>query len=439
MKNVVEILKRVEGTSSTKEKENILKENKDNELLQKVLYYTYHPRMKYKVTEKTIVPAIKLETNKWGLDVFAMLDELAVSNINDKLRREIGHFLSEAEIRYGEDVKKLYIRMLLKDLRCNISEKTVNKVWRGLIPVHKVMLADKFEGTLRGDVAVTTKMDGLRCSVIAVHGGNISWLTRQGKEIEGLNELTEAIKKVLTVDGLLNENIFFEGFLDGELIAVNNEGLNSGDLFRKTVKIANSKSQDKTGLRFVLFDCQSVQEYNEKKCTHPYSKRRKFIEYIAENDKTGLIEVVKHHAITNDPEEVYNLLDKVVEAGEEGLMLNYLDGMYEYKRSKQILKVKPYYTADLLVTGMEIGTGKNANRLGTLYVDYKGFQAGVGYGFSDAERDEFWNNRDTKNSIIGRVVEIRYTEESNNKDGGLNMRFARFKRVREEGKEVSYY
>lgn len=439
MRNVVEILKKVEETSSTKEKENILKENKDNELLQKVLYYTYHPRMKYKITEKTIVPLTQLEMNKWGLDVFAMLDELSSSNINDKLRREVGYFLSEAEIRYGEDVKKLYIRMLLKDLRCNISEKTVNKVWKGLIPAHKVMLADKFEGTLKGPVAVTTKMDGLRCSVIANSSDDITWITRQGKEIEGLNELTEAVRTALSGPGILNEIIFFQGFLDGELIAVNDENLNSGDLFRKTIKITNSKSSDKTGLRFVLFDMQSTEEYNNRECTQPYKRRRGIIEYIAKKDKTGLIDVVKHHTVTEDPEEIYNLLDKVVEAGEEGLMLNYLDGMYEYKRSKQILKVKPYYTADLLVTGMEIGTGKNANRLGTLYVDYKGFKAGVGYGFSDAEREEFWNNRDTENSIIGRVVEIRYTEESNNKDGGLNMRFARFKRVREEGKEISYY
>ncbi|WP_294402522.1 hypothetical protein [uncultured Clostridium sp.] len=295
MRNVVEILKKVEETSSTKEKENILKENKDNELLQKVLYYTYHPRMKYKITEKTIVPLTQLEMNKWGLDVFAMLDELSSSNINDKLRREVGYFLSEAEIRYGEDVKKLYIRMLLKDLRCNISEKTVNKVWKGLIPAHKVMLADKFEGTLKGPVAVTTKMDGLRCSVIANSSDDITWITRQGKEIEGLNELTEAVRTALSGPGILNEIIFFQGFLDGELIAVNDENLNSGDLFRKTIKITNSKSSDKTGLRFVLFDMQSTEEYNNRECTQPYKRRRGIIEYIAKKDKTGLIDVVKHH------------------------------------------------------------------------------------------------------------------------------------------------
>ena len=421
MRGIVEIIERLQNTSSTNEKEAILKENKDNELLKKVLYFTYHPHMKYKITEKTLITTGNGKS-KWS-DIFELMEELSKSNINDELRNEVGRFLAGVE---DESVVKLYTQMLFKDLRCNISEKTINKVWKKLIPAHKVMLASKFEGELKDKVAVTTKMDGLRCSVI-VENGQVIWITRQGKIVEGLNDLTNAIKEITSEK---------DCFIDGELLAVNNENLNSGELFSKTVKIANSKLEDKKGLRFVMFDFLNINEYKNEKCTLGYMGRRKMIEEIKDKDYTGLIDVVKLHTITDDVEEIYNILTRVVADGEEGLMLNYVDGMYEYKRSKQILKVKEFFTADLQVIGIEEGTGRNLGRLGALIVDYKDHAVKVGSGFSDEEREYFWNNQ---MEIIGRVIEVKYFEQSKNQNGGISLRFPTFVRVREEGKEVSYH
>ena len=42
MKQVLKIINQLENTSSTKEKQKILTDNKDNVLLKKILFYTYN-------------------------------------------------------------------------------------------------------------------------------------------------------------------------------------------------------------------------------------------------------------------------------------------------------------------------------------------------------------------------------------------------------------
>ncbi|HBG5740001.1 TPA: hypothetical protein KQJ47_003495 [Clostridioides difficile] len=44
-----------------------------------------------------------------------------------------------------------------------------------------------------------------------------------------------------------------------------------------------------------------------------------------------------------------------------------------------------------------------------------------------------------QNKILGKVIEVKFFEETNNEKGELSLRFPVFLRVREEGKEVSYY
>ena len=53
LSDVVKIIKELEGVSSTKGKEHILRVNSDNETLKKVLYYTYSD-MQYGIKKTTI-------------------------------------------------------------------------------------------------------------------------------------------------------------------------------------------------------------------------------------------------------------------------------------------------------------------------------------------------------------------------------------------------
>jgi DNA ligase-1 len=258
LKEIIEIVKQLEQTSSTNGKEFILKKNKDNKLLKKTLFFTYCKDYQYGI-KKTTINKMRFDiddSNKWNNNIFKMLEELANSNINNELTREVQGLLTF----YEKDIRELIIRILLKDLRIGVNVKTINKAISGLIPKHEIMLASKFEGKLKGKVSMSLKMDGIRCSILIDEEGNTKYLSRQGVRINGLKELDKEVRAL----GLTNT------FVDGELIMKNINNLSSDDNFRLTTKVVNSNSEDKRGLEFVVFDMTSLKEYQEGKSNTPY-------------------------------------------------------------------------------------------------------------------------------------------------------------------------
>jgi DNA ligase-1 len=59
--------------------------------------------------------------------------------------------------------------------------------------------------------------------------------------------------------------------------------------------------------------------------------------------------------------------------------------------------------------------------------DGKDIKVNVGSGFTDAQRDEFWTNKET---IVGQVIEVRADAITQNQDGTYSLRFPRFLRFR---------
>jgi len=138
----------------------------------------------------------------------------------------------------------------------------------------------------------------------------------------------------------------------------------------------------------------------------------------------------------SDAGVIDNFLDQMVSEDKEGLMLN-RDSKYYRKRHNGILKVKQFYTVDLIITAVEAGSGRLAGKLGAFVVDYKGNKLNVGSGMTDEQRDDFWRIRD---ELTGRVIEVKYKEESSDKKTGQHsLQFPIFVSLREEGKEESHY
>ena len=136
-----------------------------------------------------------------------------------------------------------------------------------------------------------------------------------------------------------------------------------------------------------------------------------------------------------DHAEIWNWLDYAENNDMEGVIIN-LDTLYECKRSKNLIKVKKFYTYDLEVVGAEEGDGRNKETLGALVVKYKDNTVNVGSGFSDQERKTLWKNRE---DIIGRVIEVKFKEVTMDKKTGLeSLQFPVFCGIREIGKEPSY-
>ena len=122
---------------------------------------------------------------------------------------------------------------------------------------------------------------------------------------------------------------------------------------------------------------------------------------------------------------------QAIAGGYEGIMIKDPDAAYECKRSVSWLKQKPFIEVSLGVVAVEEGTGRNVGKLGAFVCegddDGRRILVNVGSGFSDSNRDDYWLGRD---SVVGRVVEVRADAITQNQDGTYSLRFPRFLRFR---------
>lgn len=415
MKQIATIIKQLQNTSGNNDKIAILKANKDNKLLQDVLFYTYNPYLKYGITEQvfTSYQGGKLRSGS----IFDMLNELAGSNINDQLRKEVVAYVNAQD----EEVRELIKGMLVKDLKIGANAKTINKVWKGLIPLFEVQLAESFgKKTIPNNeyFYVTTKLDGFRILAVPNENGTYEFYTRKGEVYEGLDHLQEECQ-------LIGQGVFV---LDGELIARNDDNLTSGDLYKITTKIARKKGKtpDKAKLQFHCFDIVEVNEFKQGKSYPTYHMRRTLLDNLFEEHKLDLYNLIKVEVLYRgeDQSMIPTIAKNLEEQGYEGAMINIGKSYYECKRHAGILKVKSFKDADVYVTGVYEGTGRNKGRLGGIVIQYlyngELYECECGSGFTDAHRNTFWENPEL---ITGRVIEIQFFEVTKNEKGGYGLRF----------------
>ena len=425
MEEVIKIINKLESTSSTNDKVTIIQQNKDNEDFTKTLYYTYNDSLQFGFSEKKLRELLSSFSSKnesiWN-NGFDMLDTLAKSNINDTLRNNVLTFLSVKS--YLE--QDLWVKVLTKDLRCNISSKTINKAIKGLIPEFNIQQAypiHKYPLNKGTWFVLEEKLNGINCSDV-----NGIMLSRQGKEISNLKHILEQ----------LNQTSFKGYYFNGELVRKNIDNILNGENFRLTTSIVNSDAEDKTMIDFIVFDLLPIDEFFEGKSKLKYKERLKQLRQLkAEAIEKELInlDIPKVYYEGSDISVIDEYLDIATSEDKEGLMA-IKDCEWRNKRHNGILKVKKFLTADCEIIGYEEGDGKYKGVLGSFIIDYKGNKVNVGSGYSDEQRQEYWTNKD---KYIGRILEVKYKEETMDKKTKLiSLQFPTFVCIREEGKEVSY-
>jgi DNA ligase 1 len=360
------------------------------------------------------------------------------SELADALYRRTltGHAARDA-IKLAMDVATkaqwngFYRRILIKDLRCGVSEKTVNSVAKKskkpqyAVPVFEVMLAHdgaNHEAKITGKKLVEPKLDGVRClTVIDYENQTVTQYTRNGKVLENFTHITDYLSQYINEFGR-------SMVLDGEVVS---------HTFQDLMKQVHRKDNVKAGdARLVLFDCLPMIEFKQGVSVMGLRRRREFLKNWQNIfSDSGFIEIVAQREfnldILTDEIEFRDYNKEMVEAGYEGIMIKDPDSKYECKRSTAWLKQKPFIEVSLAVTGYEEGTGRNQGRLGALICegedDGKTICVNCGSGFSDGDRSELWLGRD---SLVGQVVEVRADAVTQNQDGTYSLRFPRFKTFR---------
>lgn len=330
---------------------------------------------------------------------------------------------------YEEFLKRLFT----KNLPIGVEAATINKVYgEEIIPVWEVQQGYPIDKVKLKDgiwFSLSQKMNGNRGTM---HRGEL--ISRQAQKFKGLDHIKNDLLALYDGDASRRDAWVF----DGELIYKNPEGMSDGEAFRYGTGLLNSDSNDKTGIKFVIFDIIPVVEFDRSKCTVPYRTRRIWLNCLrAEITRKHLenIEIVPMVYEGKDQSVIPKWLDYAVEHDWEGLMLN-TDVPYRRARHNGCLKIKRFYTVDLRITAIEEGQNRLAGTMGALVVDYKGNELRVGSGFDDVTRVAVWANSD---DYIGKIVECKYKEVTMDKKTGLeSLQFPTFVRFRDDKNEVSY-
>jgi DNA ligase-1 len=317
-----------------------------------------------------------------------------------------------------------YRRILQKDLKCGVSEKTVNKVVPGTVPVFGCMLAHdsaNHEKKMTGKKLIEPKLDGVRCiTVVDFQSREVKQYTRNGKLLENFSHITERLEYYI-------DEIGRSYVIDGEVVSNSFQ-----DLMKQVHRKSDVHAED---ARLAVFDIMPLVEFKTGVSVQGQRRRKNMLQTFKNILAEAHCDIVEHHEVdldTQEGQEQFAQLNKqYVEEGYEGVMIKDVDAPYECKRSHAWLKAKPFIEVTLEVVDVEEGTGRNAGRLGALVCrgedDGRMVEVNCGSGFSDADRDSFWNSRD---ALINQLVEVRADAITQNQDGTYSLRFPRFKTFR---------
>ena len=319
-----------------------------------------------------------------------------------------------------------YRRILIKDLRCGVSEKTVNKVAPGTVPVFTCALAHdslKHEKKMKGKKQIEIKLDGVRVITI-IRGNKVEMFSRNGKQFHNFGHIIEEFERVLETNPAP-----YPLMLDGEVMSANFQ-----DLMKQVHRKDNVQNTDAV---LHLFDMAPLKDFMAGGWDKPQSFRSAAVKAWVEQHTDVLehVQALDWETVdldTQEGQERFTALNKAaVEGGYEGVMIKDVDAPYECKRTHAWLKAKPFIEVTLEVKDVEEGTGRNEGRLGALVCrgedDGRMVEVNCGSGFSDADRDSFWSSRDT---LVGQLVEVRADAITQNQDGTYSLRFPRFKTFR---------
>ena len=322
-----------------------------------------------------------------------------------------------------EEWNDWYRRILIKDLRCGVTHKTINKHSTMKVPVFECMLADdskKHEKKLVGDVLIEPKLDGVRVVVICdVDKDEVKLFSRNGKELLNFPEINKQFDDMMDQ---MSESMVF----DGEVMSDDFQ-----TLMREIHRKGGAKTKD---AKLNLFDCMPLYNFQDGSCVDPITERKKWLDGYTYGPNINLVEHVRMNLDNDEGQKQFADYNKMcIDRGFEGIMVKPVGGIYECKRSTGWLKVKPFIEVSLKVVDTEEGTGRNAGKLGALIVEGKDMdkfiKTNVGSGLTDSDREEFWKAKD---KLIGQIVEVRADAITQNQDtkDEWSLRFPRFLRFR---------
>jgi len=398
-------------------------------------YEAYNPFHVFGVRQVAETEGLTDRPNPWPA-FWGLLESLRTRSVTGHDARDA--IISMSEQFDSEEWNGLCRRVIIKDLRCGISEKTLNKIlgkteWK--IPVFTCQLAtdsNDHANKMKGTKRIECKLDGVRVLALCTKN-RVTLYSRNGKIFENFPDIQEQLNRIKHRISLETKGPFV---LDGEIV---------GESFQALMKQAQRKSDVKTkDMTYYVFDVIPLADFERGYWNAQQHKRTLMLEInkqeIEAEPNLRLMPGMDVDLGTAEGQDVMRrFAEDAVAQGFEGIMIKDVDAPYECKRSSFWMKWKPVMTVDLNIVGFEEGTGRNQGRLGAIICEGvdndRNIRVNVGSGLSDADRDEYWHSRD---DLLGRVVEVAADAVTQNQDGSYSLRFPRFVRFRgfEQGEKL---
>ena len=426
MKTVIQILEELESVSGRLAKEAILEDNSKNKLLKRALILACDANVPFYVNKFKMPKASKGVTGDKTVESFLdiIVDKLASREVKGKAAKELVDSLFS---QMNEVEQKWCQRILLKNLRCGVSDSTINKTWPGSIVGFAVQLAETLKSscvdgkiTILDEVSypvhVDPKLDGLRCIAVK-RNGQVTMFTRSGTVLETLPRIAAAL-----------ESLEYDDFvLDGEALG---EDWNES----ASVVMSSKSKKDDSGMKYHVFDGMSLEEWDAQEGEMTYVERLEYVKSILDTLKTGSPVVPVVGKIVKSEKELMKFYSETMDKGYEGIMIKDPNALYSWKRTEAVQKLKPIQTFEGVVVGHNEGQrgSKREGMWGGFNVVLpNGVVTKLGGGFTDKLKAEIDLDPDV---WIGRIVEMEGQPDPMTSDGlsaDGKVRFPVFSRVRD--------
>lgn len=382
---MLNVLDQLAATTKRTEKEAILAALTPDHaaLFKKIGIATYSPEIAYNI-KKYPRPTDYLGTT----ELATAIDGLKTLSSRQLTGKAAIDYMTRLERSLTAEDGEVLFRVVKKDLRCGLTESTMNKVWPNLIYTPPYQRCSSFNEKNLKKIKLPafsqTKSDGMYVDIIAAES-KVVYRSRNCEVKPFNNQVTDGE--------------FEQGFVYmGEALYKDDDG---NIMSRKDGNgRLNSDDVDTSRIVFVLWDIVPIADYIARHCSIRYATRLNTLKIAiaGKGDNLRLVET----KVVNSVAEIIDHFKAEVLKGEEGTVIKNQDGIWADHTSPDQVKCKIEFECDLEIVALEEGTGKNKGRLGAAVCassDRK-LSTGVGIGFSDKEREALWNDPNTVGMII---------------------------------------
>lgn len=423
MKNFIDMVKELETLTGTNEKiECIKKYALDCQPIKDFLRLTYDPYITYGI--KKVPVAESGDADISSSDLNTLLKKLSKRELTGNAARD-----EILKLKTGKRDNWIIDRIIGRDLKVNISVKSINKAVENLIPVFNIALCERLETPEQipeGYNFAQVKIDGTRnIAIVDAENETVEHYSRAGIRIKQFDNMAKLNAGLLE---LANDIGIPKVVFDGEI---------SGGSWSKTINAkasVNENIEAKENLIYYIFDYIPFDVWctgKESADTPTLIKRsNKLLKLISQNLYVHEYITFPYSIHTNKKSELIDFYHECLEMGFEGVVIKKADSHYNFKKSKDWLKLKPVLDFDGKISDVIEGTGKYKGMLGAIVVSGKTendqqFMTKIGSGFDDKQRTEYWNERE---NLIGRTVEFEAQELTEPDESGVfSVRFPIFK------------